>query len=158
MASLRLSAWSPGSPCRPPSRTTPDWVITPRFAAPRPRRRAAVLRRIVSVLSYHVFSRAFAYESVVWSVRCRRWKPMTRRSAYWCAVRSLAKWYPCRCAKIVQSFHKDFLTPTLFKGGPFLVWKHYTVGHPSSLRDTAVVVTGRTPCDGIKEKKTSDES
>ena len=55
--------------------------------ATAPAKKSRRLRMVVSMLSHHVFLRAFAYEGVVWSVRCRRWKPhdsqeelMVRRS------------------------------------------------------------------------------
>ena len=43
-----------------------------------------------SMLSLCVILSALAYERVVWSLRHRRWKPMTRNWTWW-AVRSLAE-------------------------------------------------------------------
>ena len=47
------------------------------------------------MLSDRVFLRAFAYERMVRSVRCRRLKPVTRRRT-WCTVRRLEKCFALR--------------------------------------------------------------
>ena len=57
--------------------------------ATAPAKKSRRLRMVVSMLSHRLLE-AFTYERVVQSVRCRRWKPMTRRRT-WCADRSLAK-------------------------------------------------------------------
>ena len=55
-----------------------------------PAKRRRHLCMVVSTLSNSAFLRALAYD-MRWSVRCRRRKPMIRRTSLWCAVRGSAK-------------------------------------------------------------------
>ena len=56
-----------------------------------PAKRRRRLQMVVPTLSHCAFLRALAYD--MWSVRCRRWKPMVRKRNLWCGVRSSAKCY-----------------------------------------------------------------
>ena len=51
--------------------------------ATAPAKKSRRLRMVVSMLRQRVILRAFAHERVVWSVRSRRWKPMTPKRTWW---------------------------------------------------------------------------
>ena len=48
------------------------------------------LRMAVSMFSHYICLRAFTYEGVVRSVRCRPRKPIPHRRTWWCTERSLS--------------------------------------------------------------------
>lgn len=65
--------------------------------ATAPATRSRPLRMVHPMLSHRrVLLRTFAYERVLWSVRCRRWQPMTHSRTWLFALRSLMKWFGLR--------------------------------------------------------------
>ena len=111
-----------------------------------PAKKSRRLRMVVSMLSHRVLLRTFAYERVVWSVRCRRCKLVTRRRT-WCTVWSFAMCFALRVhvthpyhssVSITSAFiqHSDFQTN---RGGrhmiqlraePFEACPHETIAPP----------------------------
>ena len=86
----RFFSGRPGSGFSPPAivpnitrRVNRSLCVHCRVPANRRRR----LRMVVSTLSHCGFLRALAYD-MSWFVRCRRWKPNTRRRNLRCAVRN----------------------------------------------------------------------
>ena len=87
---LRLSAWSRAIPHRASSRHPTGQ--SPLVLGHRDSRKEKprCFRMFVSMLfTSFLLIGVLAHERVVWSVRCRRWKPVTRGRTCCCAFRSL---------------------------------------------------------------------
>ena len=97
-----------------PSRTSPDWVIGPRFAAPRRRKKTRRLRMVISMLSHRVVLMAFANEGVVWPVCCRLWKLITCRRTWCCADWNVDKCFSLS-VHVTHPYSRVSSTPTFLK-------------------------------------------